>query len=223
MEIWKDVIGYEGIYEVSNFGNVKSLGNNKSKKEKILKSCVNNNGYLIVVLCKYGYLKSKTVHQIVAESFLNHTPCGFTLVVDHKNHIRTDCRLDNLQIITQRQNTSQKHIKSSSQYTGVSWHKKNKKWVSKIVINGEIKRLGYFEKEVEASEYYENAIIAYSQNKEIVIKIPNFKSKYKGVSFDKYKNKWFSQITINSKRKFLGYFKTEIEAHYAYIKYLQEF
>ena len=51
-EVWKDVISYEGLYQVSNFGNVKSLGNNFTRKERLLKLSPQSKGYLTVVLQK---------------------------------------------------------------------------------------------------------------------------------------------------------------------------
>jgi ribosomal protein L15E len=70
-------------------------------------------------------------------AFLNHTPCGYKIVVDHiDNNIKTDNRLENLQLITQRENVSKDIKNTSSKYIGVCWHKKAKKWRSSIQING---------------------------------------------------------------------------------------
>ena len=153
-EIWKDIPEYEGIYQVSTFGNVKSLGNNKSKKEKILKNFISGTYYMIE-LNKKGLSKQFLVHQLVAIAFLNHIPCKHKLVVNHINFNRLDNRVENLEIITQRENTNQKHLKSSSKYTGVSWHKKDKRWQSLIMINGKLKYLGSFICETKASFKYE--------------------------------------------------------------------
>jgi len=51
-EVWKDVVGYEGLYQVSNFGNVKSLGNSFSRKERFLKLSPQSKGYLTVFFTK---------------------------------------------------------------------------------------------------------------------------------------------------------------------------
>ena len=131
MENWKDIKGYEGIYQVSDLGNVKSLprmvpsprGLSRFIKERILKTGSNNGGYLSVILCKDGIMKTKSIHQLVAESFLNHIPFGRELVVNHINFTREDNKLENLEIISFRQNTNKKHLKSSSKYTGVFWMK----------------------------------------------------------------------------------------------------
>jgi hypothetical protein len=102
--------------------------------------------------------KQKPIHQMVAESFLGHVPNGLKSVVNHKNFIKNDNRLDNLEIVTVRENSNRKHIPHSSKYTGVGWHKRDKIWQSRIIINGAKKHLGYFHDELEASKAYEQAL-----------------------------------------------------------------
>lgn len=165
MEIWKEVKGFEGIYEVSNLGRVKALSIRRLNgryyfisKEKILKQGINARGYCILILNKNGIRKTKSVHQIVAEAFLNHKPCGHKLVINHKNFVRTDNKLENLEIITQRENASQSHLKNTSKYVGVSFYKPNNKWVAQIVVNKKQIRLGYFENEIDASNRYKEEL-----------------------------------------------------------------
>jgi len=158
MEIWKSILGYEGFYEVSNLGNIKSLNYNNTKKENVLMQNIGSNGYFVVSLSKNNIRKQRTVHQIVAESFYNHIPNGNKLVVNHINFIKTDNRLENLEIVTNRENSNKKHIKSTSKYTGVCWHKQHNKWVAQIVINSKVKHLGYFLDELEASRSYDKAL-----------------------------------------------------------------
>ena len=153
-EIWKDVVDYEGLYQISNLGRVKSLQFNK---EKILKPQLVNNNYFIVRLCNNNY-KSRLVHQLVAESFLGHKPCGHKLVVDHINDIKTDNRLENLQIVTQRFNNRKAQGNYSSNYKGVSWAKESNKWTSRIYIKGKYQYLGLFINEHEAHLTYQNAL-----------------------------------------------------------------
>lgn len=172
LEIWKDIPSYEGIYQASNLGIIKSLyritisktGIKKSYKERILKSnsC---RDYCFLRLSKNGKPKGFWVHQLVAMAFLGHVPCKHKLVVNHINFCKTDNRVENLEIITARENLNRKHLSSSSKYTGVTWIKKTKKWQSRIVINGKIKHLGSFDSEIEASEHYEKALIAYNESK----------------------------------------------------------
>tara|TARA_R110002073_G_C9087289_1_gene547416 strand:- start:6 stop:515 length:510 start_codon:yes stop_codon:yes gene_type:complete len=165
MEIFKDVPNYEGLYQVSDLGNVKSLARKvkcstglRNIQERILKPRINKGGYLELHLSKEGKTKNRTVHQLVAEAFLNHTPCGLKLIVNHINFIRHDNRAENLEIDTARNNTDKKHLKSSSEYVGVSWQKSSSKWRSYITINGKSKHLGYFTDELEAAYAYQTEL-----------------------------------------------------------------
>ena len=158
IEIWKDIPGYEGFYEVSNLGRVKSLGNDKTKKEKILKQNLDSTGYFIVGLRKDKKAKTIKVHQLVAMAFLNHIRCGHKLVVDHINDNQLDNRLENLQIITQRENTFKTQGNYSSKYKGVSKSKLDKKWRALIYINGKLKHLGTFTNEFDAHLAYQNKL-----------------------------------------------------------------
>ena len=69
-EIWKPIKGYEGKYEISNLGRVKSLNYNRTKKEKILKPTLSHNGYFIVTLSKNGKTKKFRVNRLVIETFI---------------------------------------------------------------------------------------------------------------------------------------------------------
>lgn len=164
-EIWKDVKGYEGLYQISNLGRVKSLSremyNGKAiyiSKEKILKKSVDNRGYYSVCLSENNIQKNIKVHQLVAISFLNHTPCGYKLVVDHIDNNPLNNNVNNLQIITQRLNASKDKKNKSSKYIGVSWNNSVKKWVVNIYIKGIYKYLGCFKDELEASNCYQNKL-----------------------------------------------------------------
>lgn len=153
-EIWKDIPDYEGIYQISNIGRVKSL---KFNKEKILKNSVCR-GYYHVILHKNKQKKTYRNHKLVAMVFLGHVPNGLNIVVDHINNIKNDNRVENLQLITQRENVS-KNTKGTSKYTGVHWDKKSKKWVSSIRIKGRLKNLGSFNCEICAFLKYHNELI----------------------------------------------------------------
>jgi len=111
MEVFIDVLDYEGFYQVSNLGNVKSLerevnhpkGGVLLKKERILKPSTDKNGYKIVVLCKIGVSKTFKIHRLVCSSFiknLENKPC-----VNHKNGIKNDNRIENLEWCTVKENT----------------------------------------------------------------------------------------------------------------------
>ena len=148
-EIWKDIKGYEGKCQISTIGRVRTC------EDHILKICNPTSGYSFVVLYVNNNGSIKIIHQLVAEAFLGHKRCGFDAVVDHINNNPLDNRVENLRIITQRENTNKKHLKSSSKYTGVCLHKQSKKWSTAICINGKIKHLGYYKNEKIAAVRYD--------------------------------------------------------------------
>ena len=94
-EIWKDIEGYEGMYQVSNMGNVKSLNYNNTGKEGILKPWKNKDGYLQVQLYQDRKRKMYLVHQLVATAFCEN-PMGFT-VVNHKDENKQNNCMENLE------------------------------------------------------------------------------------------------------------------------------
>lgn len=168
-EIWKDIPDYEGLYQVSNLGRVKSLpkewiaGNNTIQKHNgmIIKQQITNNGYKKVVFTlreRKPNSTSRLVHQLVAMAFLNHKPCGHKLVVDHINDNPSDNRVENLQIVTQRFNVCKTQGKYSSKYKGVYFVKSRNKWRAQIMINNKKKYLGHFDCELKAAKAYQNAI-----------------------------------------------------------------
>lgn len=100
MEIWKDISGFEGLYRISNLGNVYSL-----KTNKLLKNCIGTHGYYMVYLCgESGKTIAKQVHRLIAQEFIpnpNNKPC-----IDHLNAIRTDNSIENLKWCTVRENNN---------------------------------------------------------------------------------------------------------------------
>mgnify|MGYP003640918771 CR=1 FL=1 len=157
-EIFKTVKGYEGLYEVSDLGRLKSLKRKNVPKDRILKSCPNGDGYLCINLYKDGKRKNRTIHQLVAESFLGHVPNGMKgLIVDHDDNNESNNRLDNLFLRTQRYNSS-KDKKGTSEFTGVCWYKPSSKWLAQIRINGKVKHIGYYTDELKAAKAYNSAL-----------------------------------------------------------------
>ena len=127
-EYWKPVVGYEGLYEVSNWGRVKSI---KFGKEIILTQHIRC-GYYIVSLWKNGKGKTYSVHRLVAEAFLEipeelrHLKGTRYLQVNHKDEDKTNNNVENLEWCSAKYNTnygtaikrrSLKKKKSILQYT----------------------------------------------------------------------------------------------------------
>ena len=123
-EEWRKIEGYDD-YFISNLGNIKSL---KVGKVKFLKKAISSSGYYFIKLFYNNSFTRRTIHQLVAVAFLDHIPCGHKLVVDHIDFNRLNNNVNNLRIVTSRENASRKNIKSSSKYVGVSWHKSKNKW-----------------------------------------------------------------------------------------------
>lgn len=109
-EIWKDVTGYEGLYQVSNMGRVRSThrtilvnGRERILPSRVLRPGVQR-GYKIVSLSSGGVEKSYLVHRLVAIAFLGPVPCGKE--VDHINENHGDNRVDNLRYLSRFENAS---------------------------------------------------------------------------------------------------------------------
>jgi len=171
MEIYKDIVGYEGLYQVSNIGNVKSMAakniNNynvgterfkRLKKEKILKYYEDKRGYMYVGLSKNGIVKPISIHRLVAITFNGHNPNNKDIVVDHINNIKGDNRKENLQSLTPRENATKDQPTGASIYFGVSYNKYKRKWRARIRLNGTRTDLGFYKKEIDAHYAYQNHI-----------------------------------------------------------------
>ena len=103
-EIFKDIKGYEGLYQVSNFGNVKSLDYRHTGKERLLKQAIDKHSYHRICLWSYGEPKWFSIHRLVAESFIpnpDNLPC-----VNHKDENKHNNHVDNLEWCTYEYNNN---------------------------------------------------------------------------------------------------------------------
>lgn len=102
-EEWRDIKGFEGLYQVSSMGNVKSLERQvrantcgiRTLREKILSDCMNKSGYNLVVLCKNGKRINKMIHRLVAEAFIPNPNNGSE--VNHKDENKSNNCVSNLE------------------------------------------------------------------------------------------------------------------------------
>ncbi len=151
-EIWKDVVGYKNLYQVSNLGRVKSIPRNGTiKTDRYLKPRDNGKGYMQVSL-RNGNVKTKYVHIIVAEAFLDYTANKGVVCVDHINSIKDDNKLDNLRVITPRENVS-RYNRSNTNVTGV--YKVRERYRAIISVKNTRYDLGYFDNVESARLSYE--------------------------------------------------------------------
>ena len=151
----KDIIGYEGLYQISNEGEVISL-QTETKNYCVLKPFLSQ-GYKTVKLSKGERIdrKQHQIHRLVAIHFIPNP--------DNKpqvNHIDCDTTnntIENLEWVTHRENRTHaivKNKKNSSIYTGVSWNKERQMWSSQIGYKGKIIHLGFYFSEDQASIAY---------------------------------------------------------------------
>lgn len=162
IEVFLDIPGYEGLYQVSNLGRVKSFPNKTHKNTIILTNKLNWAGYHTVSLSKNKKLKHFRIHKLVSMAFLGHIPDGgYNLVINHIDYDRLNNKLYNLEIVTTRYNNSHKYFrqKTSSVYTGVSWVEERNAWRAAINIDKNKFSLGNFKKEKDASDIYNLALL----------------------------------------------------------------
>lgn len=99
-EIWKDIPGYEGKYQASTYGRIKSLNYKRSGKEKILKTFINNSGYLILNLNNKTWL----VHRLTALTFIEN-PKNYS-IINHKDENKLNNKVENLEWTTSKYNAN---------------------------------------------------------------------------------------------------------------------
>lgn len=219
VEVWKEIPIYDGMYQASSCGRIKSFKNHHNVSERILKQC-NRGKYLIVSLSNGLERSYYGVHQLVAMAFLGHVPDGtHRIVVDHKDNDKHNNHVDNLQLIPQRENTVKDMKKgSTTDFIGIRFVERLGKWVSYIMYNKRKVYLGMFELEIDAANAYKKALAEWEQGLDLNVLYPlSIKtSQYKGVSWHRQSGMW--QATYRG--KYLGLFDTDLEAHQVREKYI---
>ena len=154
MKVWKDIIGFEGVYQISNNGNIRSVdrkqissaGRTISYKGQIIKQTPNSKGYLRVLLSKSNVKKYYFVHRLVALHFVNNSNPNLNNVVNHLDSNYLNNNASNLEWTTLKGN-SQHALKNGRLNRTKEWveHlKKGLEWTTKAIeaydpITGEIK------------------------------------------------------------------------------------
>jgi len=146
MEEYKQIIDFDN-YEVSNLGNVRNI-----KTGRILKVSDDNNGYLKFNLWKNNKMKTKKIHKLVADAFIEN-PENKTCV-DHIDNDTKNNNMNDLRWATMSENSQNSKIsnRNTSGAKGVCWHKNRNKLRAQITIDGIKIHLGYFENIEDAKE-----------------------------------------------------------------------
>lgn len=159
IEEWKPVWGYEGIYEVSNLGRVRSVDRlnsyGRKNRGKLLKQTpLPDTRYLYVKLLKDGKSKMFKIHRLVAMTFIGEPKNGE--VVDHIDGDRQNNNLENLRFVSQRENTAlgKMRLKKTSRFTGVSIIRKTGLWRVSKKFGSQNLPIGHFMNEEMAAYIY---------------------------------------------------------------------
>lgn len=171
IEIWRDIPGYEGKYQVSNTGEVKSLNYNSSGKSKLLKQIADKKGYNRVGLCKNGKRKYYFVHRLVAMTFIPN-PDNLP-IINHKDEDKINNNVNNLEWCTYEYNnnygTKKERLSKSMKGKKGCWYEKqlseeHKKKISKSLKGKNSKAILMYDKEgnfikrfdstADANEYF---------------------------------------------------------------------
>lgn len=132
-EIWKDIKGYEGLYQVSNLGNIRSLYKYKGSNKRVLHKIISNKGYYVISLVKNKRKKQYRVHQLVANAFIindNNYP-----VINHIDGNKLNNNVTNLEWCTVSHNNKEAYRIGLSKPNRVMLGRKSEKCPNSIPIN----------------------------------------------------------------------------------------
>ena len=142
-EIWKELDGFDSLYQASNLGRIKN-------EKKIIPQYLDKDGYCLIHLIFEKKTKLFRVHRLIAKCFIDNK--YDKKQVNHKNSNPNDNQIENLEWVSASENNCHKFIgkKTSSIYRGVTYVTRDKRWLSQIQINNNKIHLGMFKTEKEA-------------------------------------------------------------------------
>lgn len=160
LEEWKDIVNFEGLYQISNYGNFRKHPNKQGKCRKNPKPLeratqLNRRGYEYIDLCKDNRKSKKTVHQAVAAAFIPNFTYG--MMINHKDGNKLNNDLSNLELSDSVHNNTHAHSigltpkPGKSQYHNVSSYKNNL-YMASVKINSKRNIIGFFAIEIEAAK-----------------------------------------------------------------------
>lgn len=167
-QIWKNIPGFENYYQVSNLGKVRSLNrivksshlSSRIVKGRILKNNIQKSGYYAVTLSFKCKVYTKYIHRLVAECFI--TDYSEILDVNHKDFNRINNNIENLEMVTKRNNNIHSS-KKINEFTG-TYKSIYNRWIASIGINNKKFHLGTYETQELAHDAYKKALKKHIDN-----------------------------------------------------------
>jgi len=163
MEIWKNIKNNQN-YQVSNLGNIKSLKRlvntnfgQRTVNERLLKQSYDKDGYCILCLNIEDKRKTYRIHRLVAEHFITNENDNYD-TVNHKDFNKRNNNVDNLEWVSNMDNTRHYHKRNNKNCVGVSYSKQKSKYIARITHNNNRIYLGTFNTEKEAIDKYYNYV-----------------------------------------------------------------
>lgn len=206
-EEWRDVVGYEGLYQVSDWGNVRSLNYNKTGQVRLLKQVVAKDKYLVVTLSKNGKQKEGKVHRLVAEAFIpnpeSKKEVGHLKTLPNGFEDKTANEAWNLAWMTRKENANYGTLPQRlSEHMVENNPMKRKEVAAKVA---EYKRVLYKKLWVEHPEYFEGLKNSDKHSNKLKIKVNQY-----NIITDELIKTWDSATDVERE---LGIFHSNIAAN----------
>lgn len=197
-ELWVDINGYDGDYQISNFGRVKSK---KGYNEKILTNGIDGRGYSFVVLCKNGITKMYRIHRLVGIYFIpnpHNYPC-----INHKDENKINNHISNLEWCTYKYNANY-GTKISRIKKSLKESTKNKKQVVQYDIQGNIvNKYNGIREAGRITNILSSSISSCCKGK--LLTVHGYVWRYEGDDFDKFLYKSTQEITVYQYDKYWNF------------------